>query len=295
MASIEAASETNWRGSQRWSEDALSEAVEVLLFVFKAGSRRATGLFAYFSFLSRIARGFQFVEKQFPRTTSSSGKDSNAVASSAQELFLIAHHLMTLKAYGVKGDFLEFGCFKGFSTSCLSFACLLLEMRMHVFDSFAGLPASDSSYYGAGDFAGSFDEVMRNVENFGARQVVTFHKGFFAEVIPTIDLKIAALWLDVDIESSARSVMNVLPRLHPKGCVFSHECWPEHFDRNGNIMVQPGPDAVLPPIKDAFTADNRPPKGRYFVGRTGAIWDDGKSVPPPAPAMLRLYDAILGK
>jgi O-methyltransferase len=296
MALIENASEIDWRALERWSEDAVSRAVEVLLFLFKVGSRRAKGLFSYFSFLSRVAHAFQFTEKHFPRMTSSSGKDHDAVASSAQEHFLIAHHLMTLKAHGVEGDFLEFGCFKGFSTSCLSFACLLLNIRMHVFDSFEGLPASDSNYYSTGDFAGSSDEVFENVENFGSPQVVTWHRGFFADVVPKIDIRsVASLWLDVDLESSSRDVMRILPRLHPKGCVFSHECWPEHFDKNGNITAQRGPDFVLTPIMEAFTADNRRPTGRYLLGRTGTIWDDTRSIPPPAPAMLRLYDAILGR
>jgi hypothetical protein len=295
MALIEDASEINWRSLEIWSHDAVSDAVEVLLFLLKTGSRRAKGLFSYFSFLSRIAHAFHFVEKQFPRTTSSSGKDHDAVASSAQEHFLIAHHLMTLKAHGVGGDFLEFGCFKGFSTSCLSFACLLLNIRLHVFDSFQGLPASDSTYYDAGDFAGGFDEVLKNVENFGSPEAVTFHKGFFADVVPTIDVEtIASVWLDVDLESSARDVMTILPRLHPKGCVFSHECWPEHFDESGAITAERSPDLVFAPIKEAFTADNRRAKGRYLVGHTGTIWDDNRSIPPPAPAILRLYDAMLG-
>lgn len=294
MATIENASEFDWRRCEHWSEDAASKAIDVLLFLLKTGSRRANGLFSYFSFLARVAHAFRFVEEHFPRTTSSNGKDCNAVLSSAQEHFLIAHHLMTLKAHGVDGDFLEFGCFKGFSTSCLSYACMLLNTRMHVFDSFAGLPASDSIYYKAGDFAGNYDEVIQNVENFGFPQVVTWHRGFFADVIPTVNIGSAAcLWMDVDLESSSRDVMTILPKLDPKGCVFSHECWPEHFDNDGRIVEQRSPDFVLTPIKEAFTTANRTPTGRYLVGRTGAIWDSAKSIPPPATAMLQLYHAML--
>jgi hypothetical protein len=295
MALIENASEIDWRVLERWSEDAVSQAVEVLLFLLKAGSRRAKGLFSYFSFLSRVAHASHFAENHFGRATSSTGEDHVAIASSAQEHFLIAHHLLTLKAHEVGGDFLEFGCFKGFSTSCLSYACLLLNTRMHVFDSFEGLPASDSNYHSTGDFAGSFDEVIENVGHFGSAQVVTYHKGFFADTVPKTDLQsIACLWLDVDLESSARDAMTILPRLNPKGCVFSHECSPEHFDKSGNITSERSPDLVLSPIKEAFTADTRRPMGRYLVGHTGAIWDDARSIPPPASAMLRLYDAMLG-
>jgi hypothetical protein len=101
--------------------------------------------------------------------------------------------------------------------------------------------------------------------------------------------------MDVDLESSARDAMSILPRLDSKGCVFSHECCGEHFDDRANIIAERGPDFVLPPIADAFTADGRCPKGRYLAGHTGAIWDEARSIPPPAPAMLRLYDAILGR
>jgi len=294
MAMVESASSHDWRGLTSWSQNAIAEATDVLLFLLKCGSRRARGLFSYFSFLTRMAHGVSFTEKNFPRTTSSRGKDNDAVASSVHEHFLIAHHLLTLKSHGVEGDFVEFGCFKGFSTCCLSFACLLLNARMHVFDSFEGLPASDSSVYQAGEFAGSLEEVKKNVEIFGCPEVLTFHPGFFAEVVPKVDPgPIACIWMDVDLESSARDAMRILPRLDPKGCVFSHECWPEHFDDRANIIAGRGPDLVLAPIAEAFTTDNRSPKGRYLAGHTGVIWDDCRSVPAPAPAMLRLYDAML--
>jgi O-methyltransferase len=294
MAMVESASTHDWRGLTSWSHDAIAEATDVVLFLLKCGSRRASGLFSYFSFLTRIAHAVSFTEKNFPRTTSSRGKDNDAVASSVHEHFLMGHHLLTLKSHGVEGDFVEFGCFKGFSTCCLSFACLLVGARMHVFDSFQGLPASDSAVYEAGEFAGSVEEVKKNVAIFGCPQVLTFHPGFFADVVPKVVLgPIASIWMDVDLESSARDAMKILPWLAPKGCVFSHECWPEHFDEHANIIAGRGPDLVLAPIAEAFTIDNRSPKGRYLAGHTGAIWDDTRSVPPPAPAMVRLYDAML--
>ena len=68
-----------------------------------------------------------------------------AVASSAPEMLSIAHYLYVLKSRGMWGRFAEFG-FKGFSMSMLSAACFQLGMAMDVFDSFAGLPPSDSKY-----------------------------------------------------------------------------------------------------------------------------------------------------
>ena len=76
MAMIESASEIDWRVIERWSEDTVSNAVEVLLFLLEAGSRRAKGLFSYFSFLSRVAHAFRlqrntpqsdFIERERPR------------------------------------------------------------------------------------------------------------------------------------------------------------------------------------------------------------------------------------
>ena len=294
MAAIEGISDIKWRELKEWTADDIAHAIEILLFLLKAGSRKTPNLFSYFSLLSRLARSFEFIGANFPVATASDGKDETGAASSPQEHFVIAHHLMTLRSQGVMGDLLEFGCFKGFSTSCLSFACKIIGAKMHVFDSFAGLPPSKSKYYSAGDFAGSFDEVLRNVSNFGAPEAITFHRGFFSETVTTAALEdIACIWMDVDLESSAQDMLVLLPRLDPKGCVFTHESAPEHFNADGVIVAKRHPDTVLPPIRDAFAADKRRPRGRYLVGATGVVWDQRKSVPVPVPEMLKLYDAVL--
>jgi O-methyltransferase len=296
MAAIESGSENAWADIGTWSAGEIEEAVEVLLFLLKTGSRVRSQLFSYFAFLNRIAHAFEFAAANFPNGSPRMGKDAEAVASSPQEHFLISHHLLTLKAHGLDGDLAEFGCFKGFSTSCLSFACALLGMRMHVFDSFEGLPSSESGYYRAGDFAGSLEEVSRNIANFGSPQAVSFHKGFFADVVPTLALgPLACIWMDVDLEISARDALQVLPKLDPRGCLFAHECAPELFDDNGDIVEWRGPEAVLPPVKDAFIADRRAPAGRYLYGYTGVVWDRAASIPAPGPAMIRLYNELLGK
>jgi hypothetical protein len=294
MAAIEGTSDIKWRELKEWTADDIANAIEILLFLFKAGSRKTPNLFSYFSLLSRLVRSFEFIDANFPISTASDGKDEIGAASSPREHFVIAHHLMTLRSQGVMGDLLEFGCFKGFSTSCLSFACKILGMKMHVFDSFAGLPPSKSKYYSAGDFAGSFDEVFRNVNNFGSPEAIVFHKGFFSETVGTAELgDIACIWMDVDLESSAQDMLVLLPRLDPKGCVFTHESAPEHFDPDGLIVAKHHPDIVLAPIRDAFAADKRSPRGRYLVGATGVVWDRTKSIPVPVPQVLKLYEAVL--
>ena len=102
---------------------------------------------------------------------------------------------------------------------------------MQVFDSFAGLPPSESTYHLAGDFTGGLDEVQRNVREFGAAEVVVFHPGFFAETLRGQQLRPICIWMDVDLQASSRDVMSIFDQLPPQSCVFSHECWPRHFSR----------------------------------------------------------------
>lgn len=162
----------------------------------------------------------------------------------------------------------------------LSYACELLGLRMHVFDSFAGLPPSDSTVYIPGEFKGTLDEVRENVRIFGAPDVVTYHKGFFSDTLPTFDCpRLISLWMDVDLESSARDVMTVFPNVDQRGAVFSHECDAPCFI--GGVHQEPGPNFVIPPIMKAYADSGAKIEGRYISGSTGAFWRrDGIAVMP---------------
>ena len=114
----------------------------------------------------------------------------------------IAHHLFVLKSRGLTGAFAEFGCYQGYSTAMLSYACRLLAIPMHVFDLFAGLPGSDSTFYRSGEFAGSLADVTAHVDIYGAREMVTFHPGYFADTLSAFAMPdLIMLWMDVDLES----------------------------------------------------------------------------------------------
>lgn len=243
----------------------------------------------YLVFLKTIQSRFDHVRANFPRWNLQSEpgrKDFNGAATTADEMMAIAHHLYVLKSYGVTGDVCEFGCFKGCSTSMLSFACQLLGLKMHVFDSFEGLPDGGSSYYNRGEFRGGLDEVKANVATFGCPEVVTFHKGFFSDTLPHVSVSPMLIWMDVDLESSARDVMAVLPRLPRESAVFSHECPSECFLGEGQIDQKPGTDNVLPPIVQAFHADGRQPVGAHIFDCTGAVWDANTAIPAlPAKAV----------
>ena len=162
------------------------------------------------------------MERYFPRENdlaSLDDKDRSGVQNSALEVFAIAADLVTLHAHHVEGPFLEFGCFKGFSTAILSDACHQLGIVMHVFDSFSGLPPSDSSYYHEGEFAGSLPEVRCNVVAYGRPQPIVFHEGFFADTLSGFtEPHVMCLWMDVDLESSSADVMARAAAPRPAWC-----------------------------------------------------------------------------
>lgn len=283
--------------SPSWTRDKMDEAVEDLIFVFRRASRHTAGVFRYFSYLREIWTRLEFNAHNFPRgdpSASPDDKDRCGVGTSPIELFVISHHLAVLKSYGVSGNLCEFGCFKGFSTACLSEACFRLGLKLDAFDSFAGLPESDSTYYNAGDFRGSLEEVSRNVDEFGKLSAVRFHKGYFSESLLRYDEReVACIWMDVDLEPSAQDVMTLLPRLSPLSCVFSDECKPSNFQQ-GRVVSQAGPDEVIPPIVEGFAKAERRVSGSFISGNTGVFYDPENGIPVlDSGPLIRLRDALL--
>jgi hypothetical protein len=275
------------RGADHWADGAWSDARddEVLAdleLVIAHGPKHVAGLYGYLGWMRQQAERLAFVERHFPRRNPERSdphdKDFLAVGSTWHEMLTIVHHLYVLRAHGLSGSLLEFGCFKGFSTACLSQACAQLGIGMDVFDSFAGLPHTDSSYHGHGEFAGSLEEVRGNVREFGDVDAVRFHPGFFADTLPGRTLDPIAIWMDVDLRSSSRDVMTVLDRLPAASCVFSHECEPGHFASGGTRHGR-GADDVVGPIVEAFERVGRRPTGRFLSHHTGAFWDRADGIP----------------
>jgi O-methyltransferase len=280
-----------------WSDDLINSAIDDLVFLVQRGPKTLYPLYSYLGYLARTWSHCLFVEQNFPNINlarTPNQKDSLGIASSAIEIFAIAHYLFVLKSYGIQGDLAEFGCFKGFSTSCLSYACQELDIKMDVFDSFAGLPSSEDTYYQPGDFMGSFEEVSGNVSAFGKIDSICFHKGFFSDSLPHFHVpEIACIWMDVDLQSSSSDVMTVFPRLSSHSCVFSHECFPENFV-DGRVVANPGPHAVIVPILSAFSKAGRQVTGCFISGYTGAFWDPRIGIPALAISpLMRLRDLAL--
>lgn len=175
-----------------------------------------------------------------------------------------AHLAMAAKLFevppDVEGDVVECGCFYGGSTANLSLACALVGRRLHVYDSFEGLPPpTEGDKYATdeteGFLAADIDRVRRTVSRLGDISVCEFHKGWFEETLPHHDSPVVLCFLDVDYQASLRDcILNLWPHLTPKGYVFideyvlvdycalffSERFWRMHFDRDPPGLIGAG-------------------------------------------------------
>lgn len=275
-----------------WPEDCtdLDAVTGQHRFVTRLGQIMATpGLNAipafcdYARYLTVTLAHCRFVERHFPamnRNAEAGASDFSCKPNSIRELFAIIHQLYVLDSWGIPGDFAEFGCFKGYSSAMLSFACAQLGRKMHIFDSFEGLPEAPGSGYEAGQYAGAIGEVRNHITRFGAVDSVTFHKGFFADTFRNWrSPPLMCLWMDVDLEVSARDLMVAIEALDPRATLFSHECTAGIF-QDGRIVASPSPDNPIPPLLARHEELGRPLTGQYIAGYTGAFWprEGGTSV-----------------
>jgi hypothetical protein len=265
------------RAQSAWTAATVDTAVADIADILTSHAK-VRPIVRYGHYLHSMSCTYRYILSHFDRVnpTPSSEIDTTTIFTSPEELLCIASHLYVLRSAGLEGGLVECGCFKGFSTCCLSHACAWLSIPMYVFDSFAGLPDTGSSYYNVGAFRGTKDEVTANLELFGRPEVVSLYEGFFSDTISRFSESFLAIWMDVDLTESATDVMHLLPRLPPRGCVFSHELPAETF-----VDDRPQRDSalVLPPIVDAFKEEGREPVGTHLVSYLGAIWGDGYGAP----------------
>ncbi|MGH9361674.1 MAG: TylF/MycF/NovP-related O-methyltransferase [Thermoanaerobaculia bacterium] len=211
--------------------------------------------------------------------------DALAGATSPQELLYIAHHLYLLDQAGVPGVVLECGCFKGFSSCCLSHACAALGRRLVVADSFQGLPDPEGEgqgYYRRGDFCGTVAEVNENLRAFGRPEAVQLLPGWFRDSLRGWTEPIALLWLDVDLASSARDALgHAVPLLQPGGAVFSHEFQADSVAA-GRIVATSGPAGAL---REHLEERGTPYRARFVAGWLGMVGSAG-SVAPWSPDLV---------
>jgi O-methyltransferase len=127
----------------------------------------------------------------------------------------------------------EAGAGSGSSTAKLSLVTRMVGGRLHVFDTFRGIPENDEKHrmldgrelvFRRGAFRGRLSSVKSTVERFGAMEVCTFHKGLFEETLAELDEVIDVALLDVDLIASTRTCLKRLyPRLAMGGVILSQD------------------------------------------------------------------------
>jgi O-methyltransferase len=135
------------------------------------------------------------------------------------------------KALGVKGDFVELGCYKGDTSLLLAEVLMGHEKKLWIYDSFEGLPeksAFDESVLGRDFKGGELYVTKREVKERFLRAglpVPIIKKAWFSDLTASdLPEKIAFAFLDGDFyESIKDSLKLVEPKMVEGGILVVHD------------------------------------------------------------------------
>ena len=121
------------------------------------------------------------------------------------------------------GDMAEVGVYQGVSARLISIASG--NRPLHLFDTFAGLPAPDADEHERmreGHYAASLQSVQAFL---GDRQNISYHPGLFPDTAPPdVGRRFSFVHLDVDLKSSTLACLEYFySRLLPGGVILSHD------------------------------------------------------------------------
>ncbi|MFG3225155.1 TylF/MycF/NovP-related O-methyltransferase [Kitasatospora sp. NPDC048194] len=184
----------------------------------------------------------------------------------ADRLNVITDELRRLVEQGIGGAIVELGCYRG--AMALWMRCVLdslgdSQREIHVFDSFAGMPApgtKDSDHLAEGDLRSTPQDVLDTHARWN-RTPPTIHPGWFEQTIPgELPSTIALAYLDGDFyDSTLTGLRACVPRLAPAGTLL--------LDDYADTAVNPKAWDGLPGVKRA--ADDffgTPPPIEVLVG-----------------------------
>lgn len=225
--------------------DDIDNVTQLATWLASPRSREIPEVRQWIGFLNTHYVLFQRIAALYPTFNTendrSGKKDNFSVATTPEEMLYIANGLYQLKQQGIKGYVLECGCFKGYSSCCLSHACRSLGYALIMADSFEGLPSNagetgSDTYYQPGDFAGSISEVMNYVRAYGAEEAVEVLKGWYSVTLSKWNKPLALLWIDVDLISSVHDILGpCLPYLNDSGMLFSNEFDEAMVEKDGKL------------------------------------------------------------
>ncbi|MCA9610043.1 MAG: class I SAM-dependent methyltransferase [Myxococcales bacterium] len=140
----------------------------------------------------------------------------------------------------------EVGAGAGASTAKLSLATRAAGGRLHVFDTFRGIPDNDERHelrdgtplrFLKGAFRGRLGAVKRRVAELGVIEVCTFHKGRVEDTLPPFEGPVDVALIDVDLVASTRvCVRELYPRLREGGALVSQD---GHLRATHELLADP--------------------------------------------------------
>ncbi len=149
-------------------------------------------------------------------------------ARSGRESLLSGNEAFTLYSLaraqaGLGGEMAEVGVYQGCSARIISQASG--GARLHLFDTFAGLPAPEAFEHARmreGHYAASLPSVQAYLAD---RPEISFYQGLFpGTATPVADRRFSFVHLDVDLKSSTLGCLEFFyPRMLPGGIILTHD------------------------------------------------------------------------
>lgn len=191
--------------------------------------------------------------------------DENVEMGDIDRLVSIYWALSSVLVHGVPGAVAEVGCNVGKTTVFLRMIMDQFgpDRELHVYDSFAGLPAPDvhDAYLKEGDCPATVEQLLGTFKRWQVAPPI-IHEGWFEQTLPTeLPDQIAFAYLDGDFyKSTLVSLQQVYPRLATNGIIIVDDyCDAEKNSRAFNLL--PGPKTAC----DEYFAD-KPEEISVLVG-----------------------------
>src|SRR5207248_7857617 len=139
----------------------------------------------------------------------------------------------------------EAGCWNGGASAKFSLVCELYGYRLHIYDSFEGVEPmtaqeTQRGYDFSGEYVASEATLRATLQRFGAPDVCSIHKGWFAATLarsPVADV-VRVVFIDCDSAKGTQEVLlGVVPSLAGDGVVFSQDF---HIAPVRELLLDPG-------------------------------------------------------
>ncbi len=137
-----------------------------------------------------------------------------------REIAIIKHELQQVLTSNVDGDVVEFGCYVGTTSVFLQSLLVSTDKKLHVYDSFSGLPAKSiedhspaGEQFKEGELTASKQEFINNFKHLGLPLPI-IHKCWFSNLLPeALPNSISFAYLDGDYY---HSILDPLKLIWPK-------------------------------------------------------------------------------